>query len=72
MVAAAFGELALLVGAVILAYRTWQRRSGQTRLEIAVADELKAKHSLGDDGELILIGREPGTRLFRFQGTGDR
>ncbi len=72
MVAAAFGELALLIGAVVLAYRLWQRRSGRTRLEIAIRDELKAKRKLGDDGELILIGPEPGTRLFTFQGKGNQ
>jgi len=72
MVAAAFGELALLVGAVVLAYRYWQRRSGRTRLEIAASDELKAKRKLGDDGELIFVAREPGTQLFTFQGKGNQ
>ncbi|HEX3050813.1 MAG TPA: hypothetical protein VHP83_09185 [Aggregatilineaceae bacterium] len=72
MVAAAFAELGLLTGGVWLAYRYVQHRTGRTRLLIVDDEGLKAKRSLGEEGELVILSYDPGTRLFTFQGRGSQ
>ncbi len=72
MVVAAFAELGLLIGGVWLAYRYVQHRMGRTRLIILDDEGMKAKRSLGEEGELVILGYDPGTQLFTFQGRGNQ
>lgn len=72
MVVAGLAELGLLVGAAYLVYRVVQRRSGRPTLIIADQDGMKAKHSLGEDGELVILSQAPGTSLFTFQSKGNQ
>lgn len=72
MVVAGLAELGLLVGGAYLLYRVFQRRSGRTTLAIIDQDDMKAKRSLSDDGELVILGHTPGTWLFTFRGTGNQ
>jgi hypothetical protein len=72
MVVAAFAELGLLIGCVILIYRYFQHRAGRTLLAVADQEGMKVKRSMGDDGELVILGYDPGTSLFTFQGKGNQ